>query len=112
MKNNFIFLLCILYIINGDSITSQLSMPDSSEFQIPDQPVFKTQLDIKMDSLFVDDELFDLRMSDAKEIFSEAIISDMTGWIHMWITSWSINYSSNLKEKAVRLNGIRVIEAL
>ena len=32
-----------------------------------------------MDSLFIDDELFDLRISDVKEMFSEAIIADITG---------------------------------
>lgn len=76
-------LFIVLYLIHsplsGEPPASDNTSKDTVQFKIPDQPVFKTQLDISMDSLFVDDELYDLRMSDAKEIFSEAIISDMTG---------------------------------
>lgn len=75
----FTLLTFIFTSFSGATSITDPALADSTQFQIPDQPVFKTQLDISMDSLFVDDELFDLRMSDAKEIFSEAIISDMTG---------------------------------
>ena len=51
---------------------------DTNQINSTDKPTYDTQLEISMDSLFVNDELFDLRMSDAKELFSEAIIADMT----------------------------------
>ncbi|MAJ44008.1 MAG: hypothetical protein CMF96_04570 [Candidatus Marinimicrobia bacterium] len=55
-----------------------VNLLDSNNIKSNDKPEYDTQLEISMDSLFVDDELFDLRISDTKELFSEAIIADMT----------------------------------
>ena len=78
-------LFSILYISfafcipNSSTIKLNQFNLDTSEIQLTDKPSYNTQLDISMDSLFIDDELFDLRISDAKELFSEAIIADITG---------------------------------
>ena len=78
-------LLSIIFISNAfcipDSSTIKLNQfnLDTAQIQSTDKPSYNTQLEISMDSLFIDDELFDLRISDAKELFSEAIIADITG---------------------------------
>ena len=67
-------ILCLAFAIPDTSMTKISSNTlDSSQILSTDKPAYNTQLEISMDSLFVDDELFDLRMSDAKELFSEPL---------------------------------------
>ncbi len=75
----YILLLSFALCIPDTSLvySNQLRI-DTTIIQTTDKPAYNTQLEISMDSLFIDDELFDLRISDAKEMFSEAIIADLT----------------------------------
>jgi membrane-bound lytic murein transglycosylase D len=75
----YILLLSLAFCISDTNLIhlDQLKI-DSTIILKTDKPAYNTQLEISMDSLFIDDELFDLRISDAKEMFSEAIIADLT----------------------------------
>ena len=81
MKNIIYIILTVVVIFGSTDSTSPINILnniDTNQINSTDKPTYDTQLEISMDSLFVNDELFDLRMSDAKELFSEAIIADMT----------------------------------